>query len=132
MQGNFIERSNHKKELYPLCSANFLISCDEKPEAIYPIMEYSPSFTVNSNISVLSEHVKFTNIGSFNISSTVNAVSFNQVAEVTPNEINGMSLSATGVTVLNDKVYVTYHVRGENYSGEILTFDVANKITLYF
>ena len=43
-----------------------------------------------------------------------------------------MSLSATGVTVLNDKVYVTYHIRGENYSGEILTFDVANKITLYF
>ena len=66
------------------------------------------------------------NSGGISVASAAAGVSYTQVAEVTPNQINGLNLSATGVTVLKGKAYVTYHVRGKNYGGEILTFNVSN------
>ncbi|GEM_PF-1955544 len=117
-----------KRLLFTFAVSIFLFSCETEENIldISPEEIYQPSLIANEDLSDLALRVTSISSGHIQVLSTTSSVSYSQVAEVSPNQINGLDLSATGVTVLKGKAYVTYHVRGENYGGEILTFDVSN------
>ena len=116
-----------KKLLSAFILSLSILACEEgqNPDLI-PQEDYQPVLSANDDLSLLAARIHAVGDGSISIANTANNISFSQVAEVSPNQVNGLNLSATGVTVLRGKAYVTYHVRGENYGGEILTFDVSN------
>lgn len=102
-----------------------VFACQEEAIETTPQEEFTPEFRVETDANTLSNRIIVTNERAFDAKVNNVSVSFNKVAEVAPNTVNGYGLSATGLAYLNDKVYVTYHVRGEVYGGEILTFDVS-------
>lgn len=110
------------KKLILLTLAIVCLSCSEDSLENTPENSFGPEFIINSETASLASRVSRSNAPAMDGLG----VSYTKIAEVAPNEINGYGLSATGVTRLNDKVYVTYHVRGEVYGGEILTFDVSD------
>ena len=107
-------------------SLTLIFACDTQ-EDTEPAEVFVPSFLANDNVSALNTRVTSSQgvAVSFSVNSG-NNVSFTKRAEISPNTINGQQLSATGVDYLNNNVYVSYHVRGEGYGGEILTFDVSD------
>lgn len=117
-----------KRFLLIFTLSTIIFGCQEGQDLadLAPEEIYEPTLIANDDITALATRVKSINSGGISMASSAAGISFTQVAEVTPNQINGLNLSATGVTVLKGKAYVTYHVRGENYGGEILAFDVSN------
>lgn len=113
------------RKLGALLLVSFSIySCQEESIETTPQEEFLPEFSIDTDVNALSNRIIVTNERAFEANSENGNLSFNKVAEVAPNTVNGYGLSATGIAYLKDKVYVTYHVRGEVYGGEILTFDV--------
>lgn len=107
-----------------LCLA--ISSCQENNGEILPSEEFVPAFIVDTNLAQLAKRVSVSNQVAFDVKDDQTNLTYNKVADVSPNQVNGHILSATGVAYLDDLVYVTYHVRGDVYGGEILTFDVSS------
>lgn len=101
-------------------------ACQQEDTELTPEEQYLPSFQSEESELTLSTRITSSNAQAFSLNSGGETVQYNKVAEVSPNQVNGFNLSATAVATLDDKVYVTYHIRGEEYGGEILTFDVSN------
>jgi hypothetical protein len=104
-----------------------LVSCQEKDQD--PIQDFTPELIVETNPMNLSNRITTMNVAAFSTQNENGTITYNKIAEVAPNTANGASLSATGLASLNQKIYVTYHVRGDVYGGEILTFDVSTANT---
>ncbi|WP_422356755.1 hypothetical protein [Roseivirga pacifica] len=115
-----------KKLLLILIAMSLLYSCKEDLNETIPEEAYMPDFEADESTASLTNRVTSSNSEAFSLNSGGNVIQFNKIAEVIPNQVNGFNLSATAVTELDDRVYVTYHIRGEEYGGEILTFDVSN------
>ena len=101
-------------------------SCKEATEEIEPITDFLPEFVEQSDRDLLSKRITLTDETVMQASFRGATTSYTKIADVAPNTINGHTLSATGLSRLNDKIYVTYHVKGEVYGGEILTFSVSD------
>lgn len=107
-------------------SLTLICACDTQ-EDVEPVEAFIPNFLADDNVSSLNARV--TSFSGVAVSFSANNgqhIDYTKRAEISPNSINGQQLSATGVDYLNDNVYVSYHVRGEGYGGEILTFDVSD------
>ncbi len=102
-----------------------MFSCVENAIDTQPEEDFVPEFVVENNTATLSKRLTPSNEMAFDAEGENGSLTFNKIAEVAPNQINGYNLSATGLSYLNNTVYVTYHVRGNVYGGEILTFDVS-------
>lgn len=115
-----------KKHVLILLLCLAISSCQENNGEILPSEEFVPAFIVDTNLAQLAKRVSVSNQVAFDVKDDQTNLTYNKVADVSPNQVNGHILSATGVAYLDDLVYVTYHVRGDVYGGEILTFDVSS------
>lgn len=85
----------------------------------------SSTMRVNNNSEELNKRVTVFN-EPIQLSNKRSAPNYVKIASVAPNTINGNQLSATSVGFKANKVYVTYHVRGDQYGAELLTFNVSD------
>lgn len=63
-----------------------------------------------------------------NVQKTRGVVTFSHIANVSAPIFKGDTLSATGMEVLGNYCYVTYHVAGATYGGAIEVFDISNSL----
>lgn len=100
--------------------------CKEAANEMEPMADFLPEFVEISDPVLLSKRIALTDETVMQANAGGEITTYHKIAEVTPNTINGHALSATGLSRLNDKIYVTYHVKGEVYGGEILTFNISD------
>lgn len=105
-----------------------LLSC-KKDNSDNLVNTYTPEISVNEDEVQLKNRIKILNETVGLKRFKTQTLNFIKVAEVIPTFVNGCQLSASGVDRIDDKVYVTYHIRGEKYGGEILTFDVSDEFS---
>ena len=63
-----------------------------------------------------------------NVKKTRSVVNFSHIANVTSPIYKGDTLSATGMEVVGNYCYVTYHMAGAAYGGAIEVFDISNSL----
>lgn len=100
--------------------------CKEAANEVEPMTDFLPEFVETSDTGLLSKRIALTDETVMQADAEGEIITYSKIAEVTPNTINGHALSATGLSRLDNKIYVTYHIKGEVYGGEILTFDISN------
>ncbi|OSY87660.1 hypothetical protein WH52_09485 [Tenacibaculum holothuriorum] len=114
---------------------------DENLEEI--ITETSP-YKIDNNTSTLSERITYINrtatitplvtgvnarsLGkiSSNVNGTQEQYYWEHVAEVAPLNLSGETLSATHITLSNNKAYVSYHKQGNIHLGAVEIIDLSN------
>ena len=112
---------NIKLVLLTIASLSILASC-QKEDANEPLPAVS-SVKVNNDSDELNKRVTIFN-EPIQLSNRRSAPNYIKVASVAPNVLNGNQLSATAVGFKSNKVFVSYHVRGNEYGSELLTFNV--------
>lgn len=114
-----------RKFLIFLIAAAFLASCS-KEEA--PSFVNEDGIVLNNNSQELNQRLTIIN-EPLNLKGLKSTPSFSLVAEAASPVVNGVKLSASYVHRRYQKVYVTYHERGNGYGGAIVVFDVSNPTT---
>lgn len=114
--------------LLPL-AAIFILGCQEEDEN-QNNSEYTPKITVNNDQEDLSRRISYFDESVTLTSKRSSSINLVKKAEVLPGIVDGNKLSATGVDVRTEQgfnhAYVSFHTRGEDYGGEILTLDITD------
>lgn len=135
---------NYQKSILPFLIFGLFFSCQEKlyEEELEIIgNEEQVPYTVNNNQSLLSSRIYYINrtatiepvisgLSGRSTSSDVNGAQemyyWEHVAEVEPLVIGGNTLSATHISLADDKAYVSYHRQGNDHVGAVEIIDLAN------
>ncbi len=93
-------------------------SCEKENDIVQAEKEY----VINNN----SEQLNKANIIHLNekLVLTNSNLNINLVSESTSPIVNGIGLSASYILKRGNKLYVTYHVRGNEYGGSVVIYDV--------
>ena len=97
------------------------------PDGYFQTLNSSSNF--GDRIKIINEPINLDSdsLGSNQaITRSDNDDSWLHVGEVTPLELNGLTLSATHVAFLDDKAYITYHRRGIEHLGALEIIDLSN------
>lgn len=135
----------HSKALLIFVLGLTVFSCQSKFEdgdTIEGVTAEEIPYRVNNNSGTLSNRITYINrtatisplVSGLNTSrstsSDVNGAQemyyWEHVAEVAPLVIDGVTLSATHITLNDDKAYVSYHRQGNNHTGAVEIIDLAN------
>lgn len=135
----------HSKALLIFVLGLTVFSCQSKFEdgdTIEGVTTEETPYRVNNNSGILSNRITYINrtatisplVSGLNTSrstsSDVNGAQemyyWEHVAEVAPLVIDGVTLSATHITLNDDKAYVSYHRQGNNHTGAVEIIDLAN------
>lgn len=113
-----------KKILLPALFALFFVSCDRYDSNDLKLANHS----IDMNSEVLSQRLSYPNVPIvLKTPKSTQTSSFMLVGEAASPVVNGETLSASSVIFgPNNRVYVTYHHRGEPFAGAIVVFNVAN------
>lgn len=98
------------------------------------------AFIVNNNSSELSKRITYINRtatitplvsgvnakGNSGVNGTQELYYWEHVAEVAPLVVSGETLSATHITLDNNKAYVSYHKQGDTHIGAVEVIDLTN------
>ncbi|MFY0604021.1 MAG: DUF4114 domain-containing protein [Flavobacteriaceae bacterium] len=121
-----------------------LVGCQSKFEesnAIEDIALDEFPYEVNNNSGNLSSRITYINrtatieplVSGLNTARSTSSVNgaqemyyWEHVAEVDPLVVDGITLSATHITLNDDKAYVSYHRQGDNHSGAVEIIDLSN------
>lgn len=113
-----------KKLIFILIAAAFLASCS-KEEA--PSFVNEDGIVLNNNSQELNQRLTIIN-EPLNLKGLKSTPSFSLVADAASPIVNGVKLSASYVHRRYQKVYVTYHERGNGYGGAIVVFDISDPL----
>lgn len=123
-----------------IASCMLIVSCYHKTEEKVEV-ETKP-FTINNNEQELSQRITYINRtatitplvtgvnarnnGQSSVNGTQEMYFWEHVAEVAPLTLNGHTLSATHITLNNNKAYVSYHKQGDIHAGAVEIIDLTN------
>lgn len=144
-QINFFNNFKNLKFI-PLLLVGIFYNCSSTTEAELSNVSNNTAaveelpFKVNNNSSQLSQRITYINrtatitplVSGLNArgSSTVNGTQemyyWEHVAEVDPLVVNGQTLSATHITLDDNKAYVSYHKQGNVHLGAVEIIDLNN------
>jgi hypothetical protein len=110
--------------ILPVLFAFILVSCDRYDSNDLK----TTSFSMNINSDELTQRLTYPNVPIHLTSQkSTQTSSFVLVGEADSPMLNGEKLSASSVIFgANNRVYVTYHHRGEPFGGAIVAFNVVN------
>lgn len=98
-----------------------MVSCvKENPDRIVKFQVNTDSLELNQRISYPMKPITLKQ------KKSSESVGFMLVGDAQSPEINGMRLSASSVIFANNKAYVTYNLRGEEFGGAIVVYNLSN------
>ncbi|MFY0631903.1 MAG: DUF4114 domain-containing protein [Flavobacteriaceae bacterium] len=133
-----------KQPILKILIITLFFSCQDKTyeeEVVTIVNEERTPYSVNNNQNQLSGRISYINrtatiepvvtgLSGRSTSSDVNGAQelyyWEHVAEVAPLVVNGNTLSATHISLVDDKAYVSYHRQGNNHVGAIEIIDLSN------
>lgn len=138
-------KKTSKRAVMNLLLMGLLFSCQDKSftediDSVLPEQEVIP-YSVNNNQSQLSSRITFVNrtatikpvvsgLTDRNNNSDINGAQelyyWEHVAEVAPLVVGGNTLSATHISLADDKAYVSYHRQGDDHLGAMEIIDLSN------
>lgn len=111
-----------KKIVYLLILVAILASCSKEES---PQFDNEDGIVLNNNSQELNQRLNIIN-EPLNLKGLKASPTFTLVAEAASPIVNGVKLSASYVHRRYNKVYVTYHERGNGYGGAIVVFDISD------
>jgi len=118
-----------------LLTALFFISCEKDNADETTELQAQERFQINTDQNELSGSLDFENTGVVGVTSvglsrnqdSDNLIGIEQIAFITPPNIDGEILRATDVDFQNDFIYVAYTKEGADYLGGIDIIDISDE-----
>lgn len=142
IQSNILK--DYQQSILKILIVLVLFGCQDKlndEDAVVIVSEERTPYSVNNDQNQLSNRISYikrtatiepvvTGISGRSSSSDVNGAQemyyWEHVAEVEPLIINGNTLSATHISLVDDRAYVSYHKQGNNHLGALEIIDLSN------